>query len=456
MKIVIAGYGVEGRSNLAYFQRKFPAAEFVITDERAVTDAPKGVVVESGKDVFTRLGDADLVVRTASLPPRSIATDGKIWSATNEFFAKCPAPIIGVTGTKGKGTTCSLIASILRAAGKTVHLVGNIGVPALDVLPKISPDDFVVYELSSFQLWDLEKSPQVAVILMIEPDHLDVHESFEEYLDAKKNIRRHQSLRDTCLYHPMNKFSQQVAATSFDGLLAKDGEPTCDLCGGDALDFAARYGVQEDNQVYVKDGYFCVQDRQICSIDHLKLPGGHNLGNACAAMSAVTGLGLNITDEQYAEGLAAFTGLPHRLKFVSEKNGVKFYDDSISTTPGSAIAAMKAFAAPKVMILGGSHKGADFTDLATEITKNNLRSVILIGSEADRIEQALTEVRDCKIINLGITQMDHIVQTSIQQAEPGDVVILSPACASFGMFKNYQDRGDQFIAAVKSLSEGKQ
>ena len=267
MKIIIAGYGVEGISNLVYFRRKFPDAEFVVADERPADKLPvipDGVKLISGKNVFSeQLSDADLVVRTASLPPRNIKTNGKIWSATNEFFDKCPAPIIGVTGTKGKGTTCSLIVSILQQAGQTVHLVGNIGVPALDVLPKIKKTDIVVYELSSFQLWDLEKSPHIAVVLMIEPDHLNVHADFADYLNAKKNIRRHQQLGDVCLYHPTNKYSREVAAALLDKLLDTGDNH------GDTLDFAQRYAIPDDDQVYVQDGYFCVQNRQICSTSHL-------------------------------------------------------------------------------------------------------------------------------------------------------------------------------------------
>ncbi len=418
MKIVIAGYGVEGRSNLAYFQRKFPAAEFVITDERAVTDAPKGVVVESGKDVFTRLGDADLVVRTASLPPRSIATDGKIWSATNEFFAKCPAPIIGVTGTKGKGTTCSLIASILRAAGKTVHLVGNIGVPALDVLPKISPDDFVVYELSSFQLWDLEKSPHIAVVLMIEPDHLDVHTDFAEYLAAKANIAAHQTADDTVIYNQNNQFSRQLATVSPAQKVAYPAELTETMK------------------------------------QSVKLPGAHNLDNASAAVLVVRAVLPEVSDEIICRGLADFTGLPHRLKFVAEKNGVKFYDDSISTTPGSAIAAMKAFESPKVMILGGHDKGANYTELASELVKStSLRGVVLVGSNAELIATILQQagLTEDKIINKGMIPMAEVVKTAVTIAKPGDVVILSPAAASFDQYKSYSDRGEQFVTATSAL-----
>lgn len=458
MKIIIAGYGVEGISNLIYFRQKFPDAEFVVADERPVDKLPTipdGVKLISGKNAFSeQLSDADLVVRTASLPPRNIKTNGKIWSATNEFFDKCPAPIIGVTGTKGKGTTCSLIASILQQAGQTVHLVGNIGVPALDVLPKIKKTDIVVYELSSFQLWDLEKSPHVAVVLMIEPDHLNVHTDFADYLNAKKNIRCHQYLGDVCLYHPTNKYSREVAAMPFDGLLDRQGHAMCECCGDDALDFAQRYAIADDDQVYVQDGYFCVQNRQICSTDHLRLPGAHNLENACAAMSAVTELPVTVTDEQFAAGLESFTGLPHRLKFVAEKNGVKYYDDSISTTPGSAIAALKAFTEPKILILGGSDKGADYAELAQEIARQQMRAVIVNGANASEIIEILhkNEV-SCQVMQLEMTPMPMVVTAAASQAQPGDVVILSPAAASFDMFKSYNDRGEQFVAAVENLAD---
>ncbi len=450
MKIIIAGYGIEGISNLVYFQQKFPGAEFVVTDERLADKLPAipdGVKLISGKNVFSeQLDDADLVVRTASLPPRNIKTNGKIWSATNEFFDKCPAPIIGVTGTKGKGTTCSLIASILQQAEQTVHLVGNIGVPALDVLPNIKKTDIVVYELSSFQLWDLKKSPHIAVVLMIEPDHLNVHADFADYLNAKKNIRRHQRLGDVCLYHPTNKYSREVAAVLLDKLLDTGDDH------GDTLSFAQRYAIPDDDQVYVQDGYFCVQNRQICSTSHLRLPGAHNLENACAAMSAVTKLPITVTDEQYAAGLESFTGLPHRLKFVAEKNGVKYYDDSISTTPGSAIAALKAFTEPKLLILGGSDKGADYEKLAQEIARQQMRAVIVNGVNAGKLAEILHKNKvSCQVMQLEMAPMPMVVEAAAGLAQPGDAVILSPAAASFDMFKSYSDRGDQFVAAVEKL-----
>lgn len=455
MKIAIAGYGVEGHSNLRYFRSRFPEATFFIADERPVNDAPEDVTVLTSERVFAQqLKEMDMVVRTAGLPPREIVTNGKVWSATNEFFARCPAPIIGVTGTKGKGTTCSLIASILRAAGRTVHLVGNIGVPALDVLGDIRSEDVVVYELSSFQLWDLERSPQIAVVLMIEPDHLDVHADFEEYITAKGNIRRHQHIWDTCLYHPTNHHSEAVAATPFTGLLDTEGAASCDMCGDSALRFASRYGIPDDGEVYVKDATFYKGDHAICGVDTLHIAGQHNVENACAAISAVYALDEPVNDEAVAQGLSAFTGLPHRLKFVAEKDGVRFYDDSISTTPGSAIAALRAFNQPKVMILGGSDKGADYSTLAQEfVNSDSLRSVLLVGSNAERIATVLRQagLSDALMMQKGRISMTEVVQAATDLARPGDVVVLSPAAASFDQYKNYSDRGEQFVAAVEAL-----
>lgn len=432
MKIAIAGYGSEGESNYRYWNT--PGNQVVIIDEQEPAHTvPVDASVIVGQDAFARLGGYDMVVRTAGLAPRKIKTDGKIWSATNEFFDKCPAPIIGVTGSKGKGTTSSLIASILRAAGKTVHLVGNIGVPALDVLVDISANDIVVYELSSFQLWDLEKSPHIAVVLMIEPDHLDVHADMNEYVNAKANIRRHQTADDHCLYHPTNDYSRRIATIN-------------------SAEAAYRYGISDDNQVYVQGGLFMQASRVIASVDALQIAGQHNVENACAAISAALAVD-PISREAIEQGLREFTGLPHRLKFVREINGVAFYDDSIATTPGSAIAALRAFEQPKVIILGGSSKGADYAELATVAAGANVKCAIVIGDEANALE-AVLQTSGMQIINLGSSKtMGEVVFEAYKRAEGGDIVILSPACASFGMFKNYADRGDQFIAAVENIEE---
>ena len=444
MKIAIAGYGVEGKSNYAYWNT--PEHDVAIADERAVLDdVPEGVSTILGEGAFKKLQDFDLVIRSAGVAPRKITTHGKIWSATNEFFAQCAeknVPIIGVTGTKGKGTTCSLIASILRSAGETAHLVGNIGTPALDILPEIQENDIVVYELSSFQLWDLERSPQIAVVLMIEPDHLDVHADFEEYLEAKANIRRYQKYSDVCIYHPTNTFSEKVAGTPLEYETVEEWK------GKSSLIFAHKYAVDDDNEAYVRDGFFCVQGRQICSIDNLQIAGVHNVENACAAISAITELldwRTVITDEHVAEGLRNFHGLPHRLKFVRDIRGVRYYDDSIATTPGSAIAALRAFNQPKLIILGGSDKGADYSEIITVAKQTNSR-VLAIGQTGAKIHQLCLERGVSVEREEGL--MPDVVNHAAAMAHPGDIVILSPASASFDQYKSYADRGEQFVAAV--------
>ena len=427
MKIAIAGYGVEGKSNYAYWDT--PDNSLTIVDERAELDGvPEGAQVVLGQGAFGKLADFDLVVRSAGVSPHKITTNGNIWSATNEFFAKCPVPIIGVTGTKGKGTTCSLITSILRKAGKTVHLVGNIGAPALDILPEIRENDIVVYELSSFQLWDLEKSPHIAVVLMIEPDHLDVHASFEEYVQAKSNIAKFQTSDDVIIYHPTNKYSNKIASSG-------NGKKQ-------------RYGVVDDGGVYVKDDKFFTHDHAICGVDTLHIAGEHNRENACAAISAALTICPELTDEQIAAGLKDFTGLPHRLKFVREIHGVRYYDDSIATTPGSAIAALRAFDQPKIIILGGSDKGADYQEIIDVVKQTNSR-VLAIGQTGERIYQICLEKG--VEVERETGYMDEVVKHATAMSNPGDVVILSPASASFDQYKSYTDRGEQFVAAVEMI-----
>lgn len=427
MKIAIAGYGVEGEANYAYWS-KDPANEITIVDQKDVPDKPipPGVATILGPDVFQHLEGFDVVVRTAGLAPHKIKTDGKVWSGTNEFFAKCKAPIVGVTGSKGKGTTSSLVASILEAAGRKVWLVGNIGLASLDILDQISPDDIVVYELSSFQLWDVEKSPHISVVLMIEQEHLDVHRSMEEYVAAKANIAKFQTPADVVIFNAENEYARAIAEGSN----------------------AQKVGFPSDQFAHIKDDQFYYGDQKICSVDALKIVGVHNRYNAMAAIDAVWEY---VQDPAVIEaGLGNFRGLPHRLAFVRTVDGVDYYDDSIATTPGSAIAGLRAFDKPKVIILGGSHKGSDFSELAAEMMKHEVQA-ILIGDEAPVIADALKAVGFEKSEIIENATAQGFVKRAQELAKPGSVVLLSPSAASFGLFKNYADRGEQFVAAVNAL-----
>ena len=435
MKIAIAGYGLEGRANLEYFRAKFPEAEFVIFDENAkLENVPTDVEVVLGEGAFGQVQGFDLVIRTAGLAPRKIAQKDKHWSSTREFFAECPALIIGVTGSKGKGTTCSFITEILRAAGKKVHLLGNIGVAALEILPQIQPGDIVVYELSSFQLWDMDQSPRVAAMTLIEPDHLDIHINLEEYLEAKTHIFTFQKPGDVAVYNENDVLVKEMV------------ESTTKQTKAIPIPFLNK------KFVHIKQGKFYYDTIEICSVDAVKLPGEHNLRNAAAAISAIWHI-IDGDKEAVTRGLASFHGLPHRLKLVGEVGGVKFYDDSIATTPGSAIAAVKSFDEPKILILGGHDKGADYSPLGEAIEQSNIRQIFAIGANRAKVAEQISTKTTTPIRQLDSQKMSEIVQIISQTAESGDVVILSPAAASFDMFHDYKDRGEQFIAAVKELSQ---
>lgn len=426
MKVAIAWYGAEGEISYQYYVERGDDVTIVTPRVSPQFPIPENAALMTGDGVFDRLNGFDLVVRSASVRPDDLYTDGKVWSATNEFFARCPAPIIGVTGTKGKGTTCSLITSILRAAGYTVHLVGNIGVPALSALPSIQEDHIVVYELSSFQLWDLERSPHIAVVLMIEADHLDVHRDMDEYVAAKAAITRRQRSNDICIYHPENEYSRQIA----------------DQSAGTKI----RYATSDGGGVYMESSTFFIRDEPICDVSALQLPGAHNIDNACAALSA--SIEFTRDYDRMEVGLRDFSGLPHRLKFVREVDGVAYYDDSIATTPGSAIAALAAFTGGKILILGGSRKGVAYDDVISQCRRGAVQ-VIAIGETGDEIMQLCqANTVSCVRIEGGMAE---VVETAAARARPGDTVILSPASASFDQYKNYADRGDQFASAVSAL-----
>ena len=444
MKIALIGFGLEAKSAYDYFKSIDQNNTFEIYDEnpKSKIELPDGVKFFGDFHDFSKI-QADLIVRTPAVNPSRLPKNAKITSVTNLFFKKCPAPIIGVTGSKGKGTVSSFIAEILRAAGLRAHLVGNIGLPALNELSKIQKDDAVIYELSSFQLWDAQKSPHIAVLNNLEVDHLDVHDGFEDYVAAKMNIAKNQTENDFFIFNAENT------------IVLKNVENLKSQLKAELQPF------QDYNLAHIQENHFLWGDEVLFEANILKIPGEHNQKNACAAMIATfdflreKGFEIEEIFDFWREGLSKFTGLPHRLKFVREVEGVRFYDDSIATTPGSAIAALNSFEKPKILILGGSNKGADLSELIEKITKmpeQELRKIILMGAESSKLAQKLTQAGFERFINLGQeTNMQEVVKTAFENAQSGDVVILSPAHASFDMFKSYVDRGEQFVENVNLL-----
>ncbi len=431
MKIAILGYDVEGRASYDYFAAQ-GGHELTIHDRNPDTKIPEGATSVLGANYLDDLDRYDLLMRTAGLPPHIILEKNpdvasKITSHINEFLKVCPTNnVIGVTGTKGKGTTSTLITKMLEAGGKEVWLGGNIGLPPLTFLNKLSVDSWVVLELSSFQLSDLTQSPLIGVCLMVVPEHLDWHPNLAGYIHSKSNLFEHQTAGDTAIYFAENETSKQIAS---------HGQ-------GQKIPYYAPPGAS------VKDNAVIIDDKEICKTTELKLLGRHNWQNVCAAVTAVW----QITQDVQAlrSILTAFAGLEHRIELVRELNGVSYYDDSYGTAPETSIVAIKAFKQPKVIILGGADKGASYDELARTLASDNIRKALLIGDQAPRIQAALEAAGFSDFIPGG-NDMSEIVANSQKTAQPGDVVLLSPACTSFDMFKNYKQRGEEFKRAVQAL-----
>jgi UDP-N-acetylmuramoylalanine--D-glutamate ligase len=440
MKIAICGYGIEGQSSYDYFNND--SNEIVICDERTDINGPIGAVTRLGEDSFNNLNEFDLIVRSAGLPPYKLLDTNtgikdKITSQLNLFLSVCSSPhIIGITGTKGKGTTSSLVFKMLEASNKQVVLGGNIGVPMLDLLKDINSETNVVLELSSFQLIDLkEKSPSLAICLMVMPEHLNWHKDLSEYIEAKSQLFIHQSGDDTTVYFADNELSSQIALKS----------------PGQHIPYFKSPGAYVD----IGKQEIKIDDQVICKTSELKLLGAHNWQNVCAAITTVWQIDKNV--EAIKSVVTAFSGLEYRLELVGEINGVKYYDDSFGTTPETAMVAIEAFSSPEVIIVGGSDKGVLYDSLIETILGNNVKSVICIGETGPRIYEMLEARKGFKELFLklipGKPSMNDIVMLAKDQASPGDIVLLSTASASFDMFKNYKDRGEQFKTSVQSLAK---
>lgn len=444
-KILILGAGLEGISAANFLKTENLV---VIYDDKKETEIEKAPLKSLGtkpKLYFAKLPikeKFDLIVRSPGVRPdhpiikRLIKTGSRLLSPTNIFFDLCPCPIIGVTGTKGKGTCATLIYQMLKTQSENVFLAGNIGTPALDILPQLNKNSLVVLELSSFQLIDLNFSPHVAVVLMITEEHLDWHIDAQDYRDAKKPIVKFQSSNDLAVINYDFPVSSQFAK----------------ITKGESFFYSTK---SKTNGAYISKGKIIseiVQREIICETKEILIPGEHNLQNVLAATTVAKLEG--ITGKNIKNVLTSFKGLEHRLELVKDIGGVKYYNDSYSTTPETAIAAIDAFKNnPKILILGGSSKKSNFSALGQKIVRENtIKTLILIGDESKNIKDAIASHGAFKgqIIE-NLKNMKEIVLNARKSAKKGDVIILSPACASFDMFKNYQERGSAFKTEVLKL-----
>ena len=452
-KVAVIGLGVSNLPLLDYLHDK--KANVTIFDDRTIDELPKetidkitnyGFEFSFGKSSLEKLNNFDLIFRSPSCLPtkpelEKEAQRGAIVTTEIELLMKmCPSKIIGVTGSDGKTTTTSLINAILQGSGYKTFLGGNIGTPLFTKLDEMQPDDIVVLELSSFQLMGMEVSPDIAVVTNMFPDHLNVHKSYEEYQEAKKNIFLHQDKNGIAILNKDNDITRNFA---------KD-------VVGKAVFFSSTKQLK-DGYVYDRADQMikhCVDGKciELLKKDEVKLRGIHNYENICAALAATETVA---TQEQQLNAIKNFNGVEHRLEFVRELNGVRYYNDSIGTSPASTIAGLNAFDENIVLLAGGSDKGLDYKEIGEKIAQK-VGTLILTGPTSEKIENAtiiaLGEIQDKKIDIIHCTNLEEAVKMAKQKAVTGDVVLLSPASASFDAFKNFEERGKKFKQYVNELN----
>lgn len=452
--IAIVGLSVEGIDSAEFFKQQ--QADITFCDRRTKSELGKTFTKLSGISTHFQLGPGylsglhrfDYIVRTPGMSPRTpelIDAQKKgsiVTSLTKLFFAHCPSPIIGVTGTKGKGTTATLIHNILETGGKRVWLGGNVGIPLLSRVRDMKRTDIVILELSSFQLEDLTQSPHIAVVLKITQEHLanfdpmatNYHESRESYVKAKEPIVRYQDESDFVVYN-----KDDVTSSSF-----------VTLAKSHAFSFSR---INQSSDCFVKDDTVILRWKEtnhvICKSADIHLLGAHNLENIAAA--ALAGVLSGVTVPHIRSAVFSFKGLEHRLELVRVKGGVSYYNDSFSTVPETTIAAIESFRTPLILIVGGSEKGSDFTQLGKVIARSLVRTLLAIGAMSERITESARSAGFGGEIITDLTSMHDIVKVAKHKAHSGDIVLLSPACASFDMFPNYKERGLQFKKEVMAI-----
>lgn len=424
--ILVLGAGREGRSVLRFLEKNFPEKKIDVADKKSYPDLPKNVgKTFFGEDYLENLSNYDVVIKSPGIPYfaeiRGAKEDGKIiTSSTALFLQNSKGKVIGVTGTKGKSTTSALIYEVLKNGGLKTYLIGNIGTPALDFLKDDSKDTIFVYELSSFQLEDLDVSPNIAVITNIYPEHLDHHGKFSVYVEAKKNIARFQKETDYLIY---NEDSPQVK------FIAKDSK-------AQKLPYS-----KQSKQTIV----------ELIHKDALPLLGEFNILNTMPAV--IVGKLFEIPDKEIEEAIINFKPLPHRLEYVGEFWGIRFYNDSLSTIPQATVAALSALGKNvETLITGGFDRGIDYSLLGPAIVSAKIENLILFPSTGQRIWEAVKNQKSkIKIQNFDANNMKEAVELAFKYTSPGKIVLLSPASSSFNMFKDYADRGSQFKKYVISF-----
>lgn len=449
-KIAFIGFGVSNFDSICLFLRKgldvtvLDRTSENNLDEKASDLKDKGAKFICGDDYLSCLSNFDIVVRSPGVYfnkselQNAIKNGVVVTSEMELFFDLCPCKIIAVTGSDGKTTTTTIVAEMLKCEGYNVYIGGNIGKALLPEIEKINNDDIVVVELSSFQLISMRKSPDVAVITNISPNHLDIHKNMDEYIGSKRNIVLHQNGFGSLILNLDNSLSnsQEVFARGFVKKFSRKEK--------------VKNGAFFDEKT--QKIYFSKNDEltEVLDASDIVIPGVHNIENYLAAISAIFEL---ISVDSVKKVARTFKGVKHRIELIREKNGIKWYNDSIATSPTRTIAGLKCFDGNIILIAGGYDKNFNYGCLAPELLKK-VKTLILMGNTAKKIELAVKnddsyDEHNIKIFN--VSNMEEAVDMAQKVATNGDIVFFSPASASFDLYKNFEQRGDHFRFVVNNL-----
>jgi len=417
-KILVLGLGREGIDTVKFFKKIFPGKSFGVADQKKISGSVLNGILDKhfGKNYLKHIKDYEVIIKTPGIPPKAIKSFVKkqiITSQTKIFFDNCPGKIIGITATKGKSTTTALIYEILKKAKIRAHLIGNIGKPVLGLLPHATKKDVYIYEMSCHQLSDLKKSPHIAVFLNVYPEHLDYYKNFEDYARAKSNILLHQAKDDYLIFNSKNKIVKN---------------------------FSKKSKAKKIDLNYVK-----------IDVKNIPLRGKFNLQNIQAAV-AVANI-FKIPKIKINQAIANFKPLSHRLESIGRFKGIYFVNDSLSTIPEAAIGALEALDDVQTMIVGGFDRGLDFKNLAKKITKSKVETLILFPETGKKIWNEIKKLKNKRIKNFFTKDMKKAVRLCYQHTDKDKICLMSNASPSFGLFKDYAERGNLFKKEVKNYDK---
>ena len=443
--VAVIGIGVSNRPLIELLLDRGVAVTACDRQERAAlgtyadTLEARGARLRLGADYLEGLTE-DVIFRTPGMRPdlpqltAAVARGSVLTSEMEVFFEVCPCPKIAVTGSDGKTTTTTIIAELLKRAGRTVHLGGNIGHPLLAETGSMAPEDIAVLELSSFQLMTMTQSPHIAVITNLAPNHLDVHKDFQEYIDAKKNIFTHQTAQDIAVFNADNPYTAEEAGRAV----------------GRARLFSRKQELKDG--VFLRGGTIIArsggQEREVMQVSDIRLPGVHNVENYLAAIAAVDGL---VPDDVIRDFAREFGGVEHRIELIRTRKGVRWYNDSIASSPSRTIAGLNSFPEKVILIAGGKDKGIPY-DALGPVVNDHVKLLLLCGATAGVIRRAVEQADNYNGLEiLDVADYREAVSIADSRSAEGDVVILSPASTSFDRFKNFMERGKAFKAIVNQL-----